>query len=226
VTVWHTEPGDRKLTGKERKLFVHAVVALCDAIRDLEDDDEKLVDVGVFERMSREDRCYALLRVTEHLLNDEPDPPLTAWNEAAILAVYRFIWVALETELRSARKVKSPPYWRRLIHDAWMDRCYEPGEIKFKKDEGHRQRPDSRKSDAWDFKIECLMNEVLWDTDCEMDDVVVDLPPDHAKAIKGEMGISADYYTAVPPLVTEEEKGRLNRFLARLRKEAAKDQVR
>ena len=47
--------------------------------------------------------------------------------------------------------------------------------------------------------MECLHDAILWDIDYLEDANLMDLPPEHAKALKENMGISEEYFRSVAP---------------------------
>jgi len=47
-------------------------------------------------------------------------------------------------------------------------------------------------------------------------DVYLDLPPEHAKKLKRMMGVTEDYYTAIPPDPSERELGEIRSRLRAL----------
>ena len=214
--MWHTQEGDRKLEGKERALFVHAAVELHDLLAQ-PGGGAWASDAPSFNTIPIENRPYALLSVVDQLLNDEPDPELYAWNEGAVLAVFNLISQRLEEEVMSKGAARTT-IWRTLVHEAFMETCYVPGEVEWDKGEGPDQPITSENLDEWDFKILLLTDDVLFDRDCE-DDQVMDLAPRVAETVKAELAISDDYYTAIPPDFSESERARLGNLLEHLRKE-------
>ena len=81
-----------------------------------------------------------------------------------------------------------PPHiWRKLVCDAARNR----DNIENVPDEAARDEVE------WELVVECLMEDVLWDRDFEIEEHR-DAAPDSASAIKGVMGIPTNYFTAVP----------------------------
>lgn len=79
-----SESGFRKLTGKERKPFLHAAAYLADTLRDHAEHGTDWFQTGVevFDSIPLERRSYALLAAVEPLLGDAPPgrDELYAWN--------------------------------------------------------------------------------------------------------------------------------------------------
>lgn len=51
----------------------------------------------------------------------------------------------------------------------------------------------------WAFEIECLADNILWDRDWELDDLMVDSSPEKAQVLKLHLGIDDDYFTSIAP---------------------------
>ena len=221
--MWNTPSGNRALMGKERRLIVRGVDALWSL---LTDEEGEWWESGspFFDDIPLEDRSYALLEVDAHLLSSKAPPEHHAWSEGAILAVFNMIGQRVEEEVEKDRRLgpsKSRIFWRQLVHDAWMERCYEsPSEIDWDPDEGPHQQLRSRNLDYWDFKVVLLTDEILFDRDCEIDDFMR-MPSRIAATIMRQMGIEENYYTATPAALKDADRERLLRFLETFRAEAA-----
>lgn len=217
--MWNTPAGNRVLIGNERRLIVRGVVELWTLLTDLEGE-WWVSGSPFFDDIPLEDRSYALLKVATHLLSSEEPPEHHAWSEGAMLAVFNLIGQRVEEEVEKDRRLgpsKSRIFWRQLVHDAWMERCYEPpSEIDWEPDEGPRQRLRSRNLDFWDFKVVLLTDEILFDRDCVLDDFMR-MPSGIAATIMRQMGIENDYYTAMPAALKEADRERLLRFLKNVR---------
>lgn len=213
--MWNTSSGLRALDGKERRLFVRGVVELWTLLTD-EEGEWWSSGAPFFDDIPLADRSYALLEVADQLLHSAPPPEYTAWNEGAILAVFNLIGQRVEEEVTQdcpPGSAQARTHWRRLVHEAWMERCYVPDDlIDWERDEGPHQSLRSRNLEFWDFKVLLLTDEILFDRDCEMDDFIR-MPPEIAATIQREMGIEGNYYTAASPALQEADRKRLLGFL-------------
>ena len=79
--------------------------------------------------------------------------------------------------------------------------------------------PDDQDFDHWDLLIESLEGRVLWDDDWDMIDHL-DAPPEVAIRIKAKLGISDDYFIAIPVDPSDAEAERLLAVLMMLTKDA------
>jgi hypothetical protein len=71
----------------------------------------------------------------------------------------------------------------------------------------------------WEVLIDDLMLNVFWDDDF-LDAELPDVEPQHGRELKKHMGIHEEYFTAIPPAMTDEERVRLGRFLSEVKKES------
>lgn len=242
IPMWKTPRGERKLEGRERELFIKALLALYDMFREGEESGAAAPDVGVtvFDAIPLEDRAMAVLIVGEQVLGDGPGPGVRAWNAGTLGAIFAHLETLIELEIDSedlgdaalakefeemglgiGREEAGARFaWRKLIHDTWMDRCFPGVGIKFEKGEGDRQPLESKDLDAWTFKIEGLAGELLEDDDYRME-TFMDVMPGQAAAAKEYLGIERDYFTDVPPVLSSEEKERLRAFHGVLLREAS-----
>src|SRR5262249_1972983 len=138
-----TSSGDRVLEGKERSLVVHAAACLLDHLleeagdADREEEFAWHTGVALFDRLGPEERI-ALLRDVVRALTDPagPTPGLTAANEAAVHAVFRFVRGEVELEIDTAgcRPARGsgldelssllgydPLYWRKMVLAAYLE---------------------------------------------------------------------------------------------------------
>ena len=170
--------------GAERRLYEESLGMMTDFLAD-ED-----VDFGVqaFDLLQRGSKLFALYRSGRALLRpDEAAPKRTAYLDAAIASVYRHLLSVVEMETEDGGFSSSSLFWRKLVCDAGR-------EI-----ESVEHVPDvtSESTSEWDSVVECLSEDVLCDRDFEIEGYL-DAEPETARALKHDMGIPADYYTAVP----------------------------
>ena len=106
--MWQTVEGARKLLGKERRLFEAGAGALFEWLKLLDElDDDVPGGTPAFDNIPVEKRRWLLLWVAEALLGDEPPPPLAAWNEGTVLAVFIHIQVQLWMEMDAQESDKT-----------------------------------------------------------------------------------------------------------------------
>lgn len=211
--MWHTSDGDRVLSGKERTLFVHGAARLLDQLLEEARDQERAADVAVetgvdqFDRLEVDARIVLLRDVVAALTDpDVHAPDLTAANEAAVYAVFRFLStevkseIALEADHLSGDPELEAPflslgnnpfYWRKMILAAYLE------EVGPDDAEEENLDPACGDADEWNIKLEALADGILWDRDWEIEQIM-DAPPDAAGAIKERMGIAPDYFVDAP----------------------------
>ena len=212
--MWHSSDGDRTLEGAEASLIREAVAMMTDELCvDLENEgpgwDPQDYGVEVFDRLGAGQRLALLAQVADALLTDGvPSPPLYAYNEAAVAAIYEAAYGYLQFEIdeeETLRGMGSDPYeWRRIVLAAWAEAdpltaaSPDPDEEAF-------PGPECRDLDEWETAFDVLTNRVLWDRDFEDGDLFLDAPPDHAEWLKDHASISDDYFTAIPHDPTDDD---------------------
>ena len=182
--MYWTPEGERVLLGAERRLFEEALGMIVDLLSDADFD----FGVRAFDELQRGQKLFVLYHAGRALLApDEPAPELTAYLEAAVAAIYRFMIAQVLQEIEEPEFAFHQPSWRRMVLDAFGDR------------EGLAELPDVKSSDVseWELLVECLEATVLWDDDFEMQ-VGMDADPDVSRSLKHTLGISDDYYVDVP----------------------------
>ena len=195
--MYHTPAGIRILQGAERRLFVESLGMIVD---DLSVGDGPF-DVAAFGNLQRNQKIAVLHTVAKALLcNEEPAPELTASIEAAAAMVFRHAADMVSMELNEPHETTAGPLWRELIRAA----CHDAG-IEDLPDVLPATNDDP---DAWTLLVDCLEGRVLWDNDWEMDQFL-DADPDVGRRMRRELGISDDYFVAVPPDPTDAEVERL-----------------
>jgi len=206
--MWHTAAGLRTLSGAEAALVRES---LEDVAQGIQRELEGCARVGrcavpIFHALRPEQKLALLCEVGEALLLPEtPVPDLNALNEATVGVLYENIEHRILAELENdTGPEQSRYYWRRLVL-ATLEESRAEAE--------HDPFPDGvpdimcRDRDEWILFVECLTDRVLWDNDWMDGDVYLDLPPEHAKKLKRMMGVTEDYYTAIPPDPSERELG-------------------
>jgi len=196
--MWDTDKGERKLLGKERRLFIAGLLSLFDRLQDDAEDAREggtkhfwETDVYLFEALPTTHRHLALLSVGQFLLGDMPAPKADLWQDAAILAVFYHLKAMVEVEIDEEQQkdpLEDRTYWRLLVREAWLEQFLEGKtpeelEIAFKPGEGDRQKVSSDDLEEWFDKIEYLAMEVLEDRDVEID-FLINTPAEVAKCLK------------------------------------------
>ncbi|MDB5299621.1 MAG: hypothetical protein JWO87_1284 [Phycisphaerales bacterium] len=181
--MWRTPDGDRVLKGAERNLFKQGMSVLVSRI---DDDDDWLVGVKVFDQLSKAEKFAILEHVASALLIEGiAAPRLTAVAEGAIAAIYAQLMSNVDFEIDSG--------------DECDDRELVVGACKECELTDDAPSPHSSDSDAWREIIDLLADQILWDRDWAEEWVHPDANPDDAKAVREFARIDADYYSEVAP---------------------------
>ena len=214
--MYRTPDGIRVLQGAERRLFVESLGMIVDMLTL----DEFSTDIQVLEDLTRNQRIAAYHAVARALLvKDEPPPELTAVIEGAIASVYRHVRVMISLELeQDGAEVDAVEFDFGQLPEGpgWRE-----GAIAAGREVGIEElpEPDDRDFDHWDLLIECLEGRVLWDEDWDMVDHL-DAAPEVAGRIKEELGISDDYFVAIPRDPSDADAERLLSELMALTRDA------
>jgi hypothetical protein len=183
--MWHTEYGDRVLEGAEAKVFAESLLDLIQC--DLVEEGGFQAGIPVFDSLSSPQKIAVLHQVANALFRTTiPMPELTAVLEGAVGAVIQNLRWLVEEEL--APPSAEDMSFRSLISRACRDLGVE--EVP---------APSCDDPDQWAFCVECLHDAILWDSDYLEDGNFMDLPPEYAKALKENMGISEEYFRSVAP---------------------------
>lgn len=208
--MYNTSAGIRVLQGAERRLVAESLRVIVDSL----ELDDLLADGPIVEDLTRNQKIATYHLAARALLaEEEPAPALTAVLEAAVANIYSLIRGMISQELDDADAeldedaLAVAPSWRELALAAGREL-------------GLEELPslDARDFDDWDLLLTCLEDQVLWDNDWAMMDHL-DAAPDAARRVKRELGITEDYFVAVPRDPSDAEAERL---LAELRMLAEK----
>lgn len=194
VMTWHSQGGDRTLTGAEAALIRETLAYVVDMV---EEDITASADpwefgVAAFDCLEPSARLAMLAEVGWHLLREtESYPELTALNEATVAVLFNAIEQAIELEIDCHRdnELETRFGWRRLLLDA----------ITEGSDLSDVPSVDSCDTDEWQFIIETLSDWILWDHDFNSAEYFLDTPPEQADMMRERFGIDDDYYRAIPP---------------------------
>jgi hypothetical protein len=209
--MWSTESGDRVLAGAERGLFMTAVGLLAELLDEFHKVEEPLVTrVYLFDSLSLEQKLAMLDHVAIALLSENaPIPKLTAIREVTIGAIYEYLVDLVEMEIDNLEMELRP-----LILAAAIERTAE------ETDEVKSDLPDAASTavDDWSEVIEFLSMQILWDTDWDLPQRVLDMAPEHKQKWAEQHGIDQDYFADIALDPTPEElaavRGRLSALLA------------
>ena len=191
---WHSQRGDRTLTGAEAVLIRETLAYVVDMV---EEDITASADpwefgVAAFDRLEPPARLAMLAEVGWHLLRDtESYPELTALNEATVAVLFNAIEQAIELEIDCQRDddLETRFVWRRLLLDALAEDS----------DLSDLPSLDCCDIDEWQLVIETLSDWILWDHDFDSGDFFLDTPPEQADIMRETFGIDDEYYRAIPP---------------------------
>lgn len=159
-------------------------------IVDMLSDGDGLFGVELFDELQRGQKLFALYRVGRALLaHDEPAPELTAYIEATVAVIYEFALSQIRLEIEDLDLEAKSPTWREMVVSALHEMEEDFTEVPAVKS------PDM---EEWRFVLEVLQGLILWDNDFEMQESM-DVDPQEGRRFKQVLGVSQDYYTAVPP---------------------------
>ena len=200
VMTWHSQRGDRTLTGAEAVLIRETLAYVVDMV---EEDITASADpwefgVAAFDCLEPPARLAMLAEVGWHLLRDtESYPELTALNEATVAVLFNAIEQGLEFEIdcHNENELEASFSWRRLVLDA----------VAESSDVSDLPSVDCRDMSEWQFIIETLSDWILWDHDFASGEFFLDTSPEHAGMMREQFGIDDDYYRAIPPDPGESE---------------------
>ncbi len=162
--MWHTQKGDRVLTGEEAKVFLASLRFMVDILEDDDLEDAWTFRVEVFDRLTLGQKLTMLRDVAQALLDPTiPMPELSAVNEGTIAAVYQNLLnnTLMECDEDDDTQVDQSfrYYWRSLIMEAVKEA-----------DQAENVSPDpdwnptieSNDMGDWDILVQCLENRILW----------------------------------------------------------------
>lgn len=206
---WRTSQGDRALAGPEAILFRKAVISLADVTDDAIkcEDDPSDFGVHVFDRLTLSSRLAMLAQVGFALLRETPEcPQLTAVNEATIAAVFLHIEESIRTEIDFEDNTEAPYFWRQLVRTASIEHA----------DEVELPDESSHDMDEWEFLVEILSNQILWDNDFNSEACFADAAPEFTQETYEDMGIDDEYFLAVPPDPRDSNLDQIRKLLREL----------
>ncbi len=213
--MYNTPDGIRVLQGAERRLFVESLGMLVDMLRL----DELPTDIQVLDDLTQNQRIATYHAAARALLaEDEPPPALTAVIEGAVASVYRHVrdMISMELDVAEVDDVVDFDFGELPEAPSWRERAVAAGREVGIED---LPNPDDQDWDDWDLLIECLEGRLLWDDDWDMVDHL-DATPEVARRAKAKLGISDDYFVAIPDDPSDAEAERLLAELIALTRDA------
>lgn len=186
--MWRMQDGNRVFTDAEWETFAVGL----DPIRfEIESDiqsasDETEVGIQVFDRLTAEQKLALLADVALALRDPAVKYPRhTAANEGAVAAVFASFADMLRMEVEENQKTEL----RELLLAAFTAGEDGPEELP---------KPTSKAWGEWEFLMERFEGRVLWDTDYDLGDYFLDLPPEEARERMAQMTIDPEYFLSTP----------------------------
>jgi len=189
--MWNTSTGKRTLEGAEAALFEEGLLTLIDdsSVWNFED---YPMGIKAYDTLTPGQMVSALWTIAHGLLNDDIKPiKHTAALEGAIAAVFNQIKDRIQVELEDSGFGFD---WRRMVLAAR------------KASEGQDVLPlECSDHDAWEFEIEHIEDNILWDNDYDTCNLTMDLPPEFSESVKELMGIPDHYILTIPEDLNPEQ---------------------
>jgi hypothetical protein len=211
--MWHTEPGDRVLCGREWELFRLGIELIWEDI--VEFDEPASTWITVFDNLSQGQQLAMLEQVGSAISDEAVEAPeLTALNEGTVAAVFMTLEQAVDIEIDNERGNEDTEFRtsiRSSIREAYIECFGQPAP-----DEATIPELDCDDADEWKDLIEQLEERILWDLDYAQAHLHLDAPPEQSALHKSWFGIDQDYYTAIAPDPTEAELKEIRKSLKRL----------
>ena len=169
-----------------------------------DDEDPWTYDIPVFDRLTLGQKLWLLQQVGRALLIErEPRPELTAVVEATAAVIFEGLRSGIEYEIDST--IERFEYRTALLK---LLNSY-PSSV---------ERPNVSSDDLpeWEFMVQSVVDQVLWDEDFLDEFPFLDVSPEQAAFMKEAMDVTDNYFTSIPPDPPEEELGRIADNLMRL----------
>jgi len=215
--MWWTSVGERVLRGAEWNLFREGLSKLWDAVEISDDEDEErgTTGVAVFDGLRKAERL-ALLATVARGLSDmhEPPPDLTVLTDATIAAVFAQIRYLIRVEVEKEQTVR---------HDRSTECASRPRDLvlaAIKELYPERRSPlplaDSDDLTEWFSLVDLLLDRILDDRDYLAGNAFLDADPALSRALKVQLGIPEDYFSAIPSDPTAEALESFRNHLRRI----------
>ena len=194
---------DTVLTGATAEVFKHATHRLVDDIRvevpRLGEERVYRYEVGIelFDNLPWEQKFVLIDRVLACLLEPKIEsPPRAAYLDATVAAIFVAMLNEIQMEIDMLDDEDcdddDPTVARKRTLDAVLS-------VSGDSMHGDLPTADSTDIDDWRVLVDTLADRVLPDEDWALANSALDLPPSKANALKQSMGISTDYFSAIPP---------------------------
>jgi hypothetical protein len=200
--MWWASSGERVLRGAEWELFREGLSCLWDDVEVSEEEDGLgTTGLAVFDDLPKAERLALLATVAKGLTDeDEPCPDLTALTEGTVAAIFAHIRYHVEVEIELQEEAiasgSSGRARSRSLREMALASADQVGI-----DRGPLRADSGRHAPAeWSDLIDELRDRILWDDrDYLAGDTFLDLDPAVDDALKEQLGIAEDYFSA-PPL--------------------------
>ena len=199
--MWWTSAGERVLRGAEWDLFREGLSCLWDEVEVAEEEDGPgTTGIAVFDELPKAERLALLATVAKGLTDeDEPCPVLTALTEGTVAAIFAHIRYHIEVEIELEEEaIASGSSWRgrsRPLRDMVLAAADQVG---IERGSLHAESGGDALAE-WSDLLDELRDRILWDDrDYHAGDTFLDLDPAVGNALKEQLGIEDDYYSAAP----------------------------
>ncbi|MDR3196545.1 MAG: hypothetical protein LBU34_01645 [Planctomycetaceae bacterium] len=227
--MWRASTGTKTFSGAYALMLARGIHELTDRLREAIDEEEDDFRVGhrAFDCLTLEQKIWTLHKVTFGLLDKKtPACELTAFLEATVACIFRALEDSVMIEIDMANDFDDGDecldddsydhfYWRRTLRDAYNSKLEDDNNSKTNDDDNDNNKEDedeyferitveSEEEDSWNFVIEVLEDEILWDADYDMD-TFDDIAPDNASLLKHLFGVQDTYFSSIPDDPSQEE---------------------
>jgi hypothetical protein len=222
--MWWTSQGERVLNGTEWSLFREGLSCLWDDVEVSEEEDGPgTTGIAVFDELPKADRLALLASVAKGLTDeDEPCPDLTALTEGTVAAIYAHILYLIEVEIELQEEAMASGSSLRVRSRTLRQMALAAADQVGIDRRSLRVKSGSDWLVEWSELIDELRDRILWDDrDYLAGDAFLDLDPAVGDALKEQLGIAEDYFSAAPieptPAGIEEIRASLRRICRRPR---------
>lgn len=192
--MWNTPEGTRKLTGDHAEFWKRAAMLLAEQFAVLYEVSPDFHDYfghgnkHLLDELDPPTLLSLLLSVSQRLLDDsKPKDAQTAYEECLIYEVHAnaIVWVD-----RADKSCADAQLWKviKRISESYRD------------DETGKKLYSMRCNADIEDLLDSLADNILWDRDWEMYETFADLNPDARRDMFVQMGISGEYFSAVPEI--------------------------
>ncbi|MDR2117109.1 MAG: hypothetical protein LBP87_12085 [Planctomycetaceae bacterium] len=219
--MWRASTGTTTFSGAYALMLARGIQELADRLQEVidfeEEDDEFRVGHRAFDCLTFEQKIWTLHKVAHGLLDKKtPACELTAFLEATVACIFRALEDSVMIEIDTANELDESEeclddnsydrfFWRKTILNAYQSRMEEDSASDDNKndedeeddEEIERVTVECENEDEWNFVIECLENDILWDGDYDLEEFD-DMAPDNASLLKQLFRIDDAYFSSIP----------------------------